>query len=343
MTAMCQATLEQFDADAIRAAVGFEDLIGPVAEALVDFSRGLGESPVSVFAPAGADGDAHVKSAWLPGYPVFVVKVATWFAERARRGGTAGGGLIVVFDARTGDPVALLRDEHHLSDVRTAAAGALATRLLAREDAGTVAVLGTGVQAYLQVLAAASQRPVKDVRIWGRTPESARRLAAALQARRPDLATTPAPTARATCAGADLLITATASTRPLVEPDWLTPGVHITAVGADDATKVELAPGCVARADRIVVDSRELASAFGDLAYAGRAGIQPTHSPEELGDLLAGTSPGRTGSEQITLCKLIGLGVQDLAAANVTLQRLADRGAAASRPASALDLSKEPS
>ena len=95
----------------------------------------------------------HVKSAWLPGSPVFVVKVGSWFAERARLTGNGASGVIMAFDAQTGDPVALLRDDHHLSDVRTAAACALATRLLAREDSSTVGVLGTGVQAYLQVLA----------------------------------------------------------------------------------------------------------------------------------------------------------------------------------------------
>nr|WP_052477524.1 ornithine cyclodeaminase family protein [Kibdelosporangium sp. MJ126-NF4]CEL12677.1 Ornithine cyclodeaminase [Kibdelosporangium sp. MJ126-NF4]CTQ93541.1 Ornithine cyclodeaminase (EC 4.3.1.12) [Kibdelosporangium sp. MJ126-NF4] len=325
-----------FEADAIRAAVGFQDLLDPVAAALTDFSRGLGESPVSVFAPAGRDGDVHVKSAWLPGSSVFVVKVATWFAERARRGDTPGGGLIAVFDAQTGDPVAMLRDEHHLSDVRTAAAGGLAARLLSRANSTTVGVLGTGAQAYLQVLAVAAERPIRTVNVWGRRAESVQRMASALRSRRPDLFVVQSPTARDACAEADVLITATASTSPLVEPDWLAPGTHITAVGADDTEKVELAPGCVARADRIVVDSRELASVYGDLAHATRSGVPST--PDELGEVLAGDVVGRTDDEQITLCKLIGLGVQDLAAATVALRHLAEPDPAAARPASALDL-----
>jgi ornithine cyclodeaminase/alanine dehydrogenase-like protein (mu-crystallin family) len=141
--------------DRIRAAVGFEEVTESVARALADRSRGLGDSPVAVFAPKGRDGDVHVKSAWLLGRAIFTVKVATWFAARAERGDSPSGGIVAVFDARTGDLRALLEDEHHLSDIRTAAAGALATRTLARSDAVTLSVLGTGVQAYLQVLAAA--------------------------------------------------------------------------------------------------------------------------------------------------------------------------------------------
>lgn len=135
------------------------------------------------------------------------------------------------------------------------------------------------------------------------------------------------------------MITATASTQPLVEADWPAAGTYITALGADDAGKVELAPGCVARADLVVVDSRELTALYGDLAYAERAGIQPKAPPIELGELIDGRVPGRTDDEQITVCKLLGLGVQDLAAANATLARLAGQANADRRPASGRDLS----
>ncbi|MEZ0113614.1 ornithine cyclodeaminase/alanine dehydrogenase-like protein (mu-crystallin family) [Catenulispora sp. EB89] len=316
------AGLQFFDADAIRAAVGFEDLVEPVARAFADYSRGLGESPVSMFAPAGKEGDVHVKSAWLPDSPIFVVKVGSWFAERARREATGASGVIMVFDARTGDPVALLRDDHHLSDVRTAAAGALATRLLAREYSHSVGVLGTGMQAFLQVLAAAGERPVTDVRIWGRRTDPANRLAAALRERLAGVNISVVPTPRDACVDTDILITATGSTQPLVEADWLAPGTHITAMGADDAGKVELAPACLARADVVAVDSRELTALYGDLAYAHAAGVRPKTAPVELGELVDSRTPGRATAGQITVAKLIGLGVQDLAAANVTLDRL---------------------
>ncbi|ACU70896.1 Ornithine cyclodeaminase [Catenulispora acidiphila DSM 44928] len=348
MSTASNVGLPIFDAAEIRAAVGFEDLVEPVARAFADYSQGLGESPVSVFAPAGRDGDVHVKSAWLPGSPIFVVKVGSWFAERARLTGNGASGMILAFDAQTGDPVALLRDDHHLSDVRTAAAGALATRLLARQNSSTIGVLGTGVQAYLQVLEAAAERPITSVRIWGRRAEPAQRVATALRRRLPGVDVLEVPTAREACAGVDILITATGSTQPLVEPDWLAPGTHVTSIGADDAGKVELAPGCLARADLVVVDSRQLTVLYGDLAYAQHAGVRLKALPTELGDLIAGRTPGRAADEQITVCKLIGLGVQDLAAANTTLERLNsadapnhsdDSPAPHRQPASAVDLS----
>jgi ornithine cyclodeaminase/alanine dehydrogenase-like protein (mu-crystallin family) len=338
MTTAPPTALPAFDAPAIRAAVAYEHLIEPVARAFADYSQGLGESPVSMFAPAGADGDVHVKSAWLPGSPLFVVKVGSWFR------GHGASGLIIAFDAQTGAPLALLHDDHHLSDVRTAAAGALAARLVARADSRTVGVLGTGVQAYLQVLAVAAERPVTSVRTWGRRAEAAQRVVAALRRRLPlSVDVTAVATPRDACSNVDVLITATSSTQPLVEADWLAPGTHIAAVGADDAGKVELAPACIARADLLVVDSRELTAQYGDLAYALSHGIHPASPAIELGELTGKHTRARTTDDQITICKLIGLGVQDLAAAQVTLERLAAAAttptAPKTQPASALDLS----
>ncbi|MET9134599.1 ornithine cyclodeaminase family protein [Streptomyces antibioticus] len=320
-----------FAPDAIRAAVGYEDVVEPVARALADYSRGLGESPVTVFAPAADEGDVHVKSAWLPGRSVFTVKVASWFLERSRRGGTPGSGVIAVFDAHTGDLRALLEDEHHISDIRTAAAGALAARALARPDSTVLAVLGTGTQAYLQTLAAADVLPLREVRIWGRNPARVRRVADAVRARRPDVRVIASATAPQACAGADVLVTATAAREPFVDVGWLTPGMHITAVGADDPSKAELSAECLARGDRVVVDSRELARTHGDLARAG----MDTKPLSELGEIIAGAEPGRANDDDITVCKLIGLGVQDLAATEVALRRLGEGTSRPRRPAAA--------
>jgi ornithine cyclodeaminase/alanine dehydrogenase-like protein (mu-crystallin family) len=331
--------LVRYGPDQIRAAVGFEDLTDPVARALADFSRGLGEAPVAMFAPAGHDSDVHVKCAWLPGRSIFTVKVATWFAARAARGDPPGGGVVAAFDARTGDLRALLEDEGHLTDSRTAAAGALAARFMARADASVLGVLGSGVQAYLQSLAAAAERPVRTIRIWARQRTRAERLGRALLVRRPELSIDIVETPEHACCGAHIVVTTTASLEPLIEARWLRPGVHVTAVGADDATKCELAPDCLAAAGRIVVDSRGLSAEFGDVARALRTGaIDPSRIAGEFGEVVGGTIPGRTGDNEITICKLIGLGVQDLAAAEVTLERLESGSPSQPRPASALDL-----
>jgi ornithine cyclodeaminase len=273
-----------------------------------------------VFAPAGQDGDVHVKSAWLPGMPVFTVKVAAWFAARATTGRAAHSGFIAVLDAATGDLRALLRDDHHLTDLRTAAAGAVAARLLARADARTVAVLGTGTQAYLQVLAVCAVRPVDTVLIWGRNQEAAHRLAARL----PELSAVVTAEPEAAVRRADIVVTATSSRQPILRGQWLAPGQHVTAIGADDPGKAELDPGCFARADLLAVDSRrDTPRIAGDLRAAIDAGaVQADDVHAELGELLLGRHPGRRDDSQLTVAKLIGLGVQDLASAEVALRRL---------------------
>jgi ornithine cyclodeaminase/alanine dehydrogenase-like protein (mu-crystallin family) len=304
----------------IRAAVGLADLIEPVAHVLAEFSQGRGESPIMVFAPAGQDGDVHVKSAWLPGMAVFTVKVAAWFASRAAAGRAAHSGFIAVLDAATGDLRALLRDDHHLTDLRTAAAGAVAARLLARADARTVAVLGTGTQAYLQVLAVRAVRPVDTVLIWGRNQEAAHRLAARL----PELSVVVAAEPEAAVRRADIVLTATSSRQPILRGEWLAPGQHVTAIGADDPGKAELDPDCFSRADLLAVDSRrDTPRIAGDLRAAIDAGaVQAGDIHAELGELVLGHRPGRRDDSQLTVAKLIGLGVQDLASADVAMRRL---------------------
>jgi ornithine cyclodeaminase len=302
----------------IRRAVGLAELIEPVARGFAEFSLGHGQAPIMVFAPAGQDGDVHVKSAWLAGMPVFTVKVASWFAPRG------SSGFVAVLDATTGDLRALLRDEHYLTDLRTAAAGAVAARLLARANASVLAVLGTGTQAYLQVLAAHAVRPIGTVRLWGRDPGAAHRLSARLRDRLPAVSVMVAERAEYAVRGADVVVTTTSSRRPVLRGAWLSAGQHVTAIGADDPSKAELDPDCFARADLLAVDSREETPRFaGDLRAALDAGVvAATDIDAEIGELLLGVHPGRRDGTQITVAKLIGLGVQDLTAADVALRHL---------------------
>jgi ornithine cyclodeaminase len=326
VSAIAGTRLAYFGPTEVRERVGYPDLIEPLSGAFIDYSRRLGETSSQVLAPAGEEGSVHIKSAWLPGREVFTVKMGSWFAERARVYGLGGSGVIAVFDATTGDPVAILEDEHHLSDVRTAAAGALAARTLARSDSTCLAVLGTGVQAYLQALAATDVLPIEHLRIWGRDSQKAARLVAIIQRRRPALDITVVDSVAQACRGSDVVITATASRTPLVEAQWLDAGTHITAVGADEPGKAELTRECFDRADTVVVDGLEFAAGFGELSES-----RVRHGTAvELGEVLVGTTRGRTGRDQVTVCKLVGLGIQDLVAAHVALDAL--RGGAPRRP-----------
>ncbi|MFD1537269.1 ornithine cyclodeaminase family protein [Nonomuraea guangzhouensis] len=321
--------MKVFDAPALRRAVGFADLIEPVAQIFAEFSQGRGQAPIQILRPAGDQGDAHVKSACMPGRSIFTVKVATWFAAAQ----PPTGGFIAALDARTGAPLALLRDEHHLTDVRTAAAGAVAARALARPDAAVLTVAGTGAQAYLQALATCAVLPIEQVIVWGRRESAATAVCAALAARLPDRLVRAASDAKQAVRQADVIVTATSSTTPILAGQWLRPGQHVTAVGADDPAKAELDAACFHRADLVVADSRQAARQFaGDLRAAG------ADVDAELGELLLGRHPGRADRSQITIAKLVGLGIQDLVAAETALRLLEHGPPERPAPASAHDL-----
>jgi ornithine cyclodeaminase len=307
----------------LRAAVSLRDLLEPVRCALADFSRGDGHAGVITFAPAGPDGDVHVKTAWLPGGRYFSVKVATWFTGRAHAHGGPADGYLAVHDARTGEPVAILRDEHYLTDLRTAAAGAATITALARAGSRQLGVIGTGTQARLQAMAACEVAAIRRIRVWGRNPERASGLCGTLARQHPEIAVDVAPTAAAAVAGADIVVTATTSREPVISGSWLVPGQHIVAVGADDPGKAELDPECFRRADVVAVDSRHQTPRLaGDLRAAIEAGAVELSGLTEIGDVIAGRARGRRSDDQVTVAKLIGLGVQDLAAAQVALRKL---------------------
>jgi ornithine cyclodeaminase/alanine dehydrogenase-like protein (mu-crystallin family) len=308
----------------LRAALDLEALIEPVGRALREASRGLAQDAIATLWPGAIpeDGDVYVKSACVRGHAVYVVKVSPWFAATARRG-EAQGGFLAVFDAADGRTVALLEDAHYLSDLRTAAAGALAARALAPARVHTVGVLGTGSQAYWQVRAVATQRPFARLVAWGRTPARVHHLLERLRPALPDVALDVAPSPRAVVEASEVVITATSARDPLIAGEWLRPGQHLTAVGADDPLKCELDASCLRRAERLIVDSRAANLALGDVHRAvalGELRAEDVHG--ELGAVLAGACAGRRADAEVTIAKLVGVGVQDLAAAEVALERL---------------------
>lgn len=311
------------DAESIRAGIGFEDLIEPVSRAFEESSAGLADNGLIAMFPADRpqDGDVYVKTGTLRGHGVYIVKIAPWFAGNVERG-LPQGGFVGVFDSGTGQTLALLCDEHYLSDIRTAAAGAVAARWLAPSNVGSAAVLGAGVQAYWQPLALYRERPFSSLTIWARDPQKAERLKARLAGKLPGVAISCSPDLERTVRSADVLITATQAREPLVRGEWLRQGAHVTAVGADDATKSELDASALRRAT-VFVDMREVAEANGDVHRAineGRYSIDDLAG--ELGDVISGRITGRTGDDDITVAKLVGIGAQDLVAAEATLARL---------------------
>ena len=271
--------------------------------------------PVLSMAIEAANGEVDVKTAYVPGLDGFAIKVSPGFFDNPQLGLPSLNGLMVLFSATTGLVQAVLLDNGYLTDVRTAAAGAVAAKHLAPARVGTVGVIGAGVQADLQLRALKLVRDFDRVLVWTRDAQKAAayadRMSAAL-----GCSVDVAPTAEACVAASRVVLTATPARQPLVRAEWLRPGQHITAMGSDSGEKNELEPAVFARADRFVCDRRNQSEALGELRAALAAGaVDNRFAATELGDICAGRSPGRIGDSEITVCDLTGTGVQDTAIA----------------------------
>ncbi len=308
----------------VRAALGMAACIDACERAFAQYSGGGAETPdvISLGVPEH-QGSVHVKAGHLHTQPYLAVKVASGFPNNIELGLPANDGLVMVFDAVTGAPAAFLLDNGFITDLRTGAAGGVAARHLAKEQVWNVAVIGSGAQARYQLDALALVRPgFRRVRLWGRSPERAAAAVADLR-ERPGLPEgcefEVAEDVHAAVEDADVVITCTATRAPLVRGEWLSEGVHITAVGADEQDKQELETAVIARADILAVDSRKQCAAFGELHHALSAGLVKESKAVELGQICLGAEKGRTAGHQLTVCDLTGVGVQDVAAANVVM------------------------
>ncbi len=270
------------------------------------------------------NGEIDIKSAYLPGYPGIAVKVSTGYFDNPTRGLPSLGGLMVVFDAETGLPQAALFDNGYLTDLRTALAGAVAASHLAVPEASVAAVLGAGMQASLQLEALRLVRPIERANVWARHPERAAAFAEEVGARL-GMPVEPAASAAEAAADADVLVTTTPSTEPLIDMDVLHPGLHITAVGSDAEHKQELAAALVAATDVFVCDHLDQSHRLGELRAATAAGVD-TDRAVELGEVIAGRAAGRTSSDAVTVCDLTGTGAQDTAIATLAVQRCVTTG-----------------
>lgn len=265
---------------------------------------------------------------WMPGYlgdpPVFGAKLVGVFEKNFDLGMHSHNGVVALFETEHGRPFAIV-DAAEITAIRTAAASGLATRLLARPDTTSLAILGYGVQAQQHIAAMLCVRDFTDVRVWGRSADKAQAFCTE-QAARHGVAITPFGSARAAIDGADVICTVTGSPTPIVLGDWLTPGQHINAVGTSFPGLRELDGRAVARS-LLFVDLREGALAqAGEFQMARDEGlIDDDHILGEIGEVALGRVEGRTNAEDITLYKSLGLVVQDLAAAHHVYEKAVAR------------------
>jgi ornithine cyclodeaminase/alanine dehydrogenase-like protein (mu-crystallin family) len=295
-----------------------------MAMALEALARGHAYQPLRVvLRPPNARGLIGLMPAVLSAEgrkPAYGLKALCLFADNPARGKDAHQGGVLLFDGETGELMALM-NASAITAIRTAAVSGLATRLLAREDAGDLALIGAGVQARTHLVAMAAVRQLRRVRVASRNLEHARALAREMQSQ---LACGIEAVASVEDAlqGADLIVTATNSAQPVLQRAWVAAGTHINAVGSSLPGTREVDTATMAAA-ALFVDRREstLAEAGDYLLAAAEGTIGPGHIRAELGEVLTGEHGGRRTPEEITLFKSLGLAIEDLAAAEFLYQR----------------------
>jgi alanine dehydrogenase len=307
----------------VERALDSDALVDALADTFARLSAGEASMPqrIAVEVPERR-GAVLLMGAHLEGRGSLTTKLVSLFPDNPRGGPPTHQAAIVVFDAATGTPTALM-DGTSVTALRTAGGSRLATRLLARADAAVLAILGTGVQGEVHARALARERAWEQVRIAGRDQAAAERLAAQLR-KETGAPVTASESFAAAMSGADVVCAATAATEPVVRREWLEPGAHVNSVGYTTAGR-EVDTDTI-RDALVVVESREAALAeSNDIRWAIQDGVaEPQAVHAELGELVAGTRPGRTAADQITLYKSLGVAAEDDAAAALVVDA-ADR------------------
>jgi ornithine cyclodeaminase len=300
----------------IEALIDFDAAAQAIKAAYVATSLGQVNLPPVGHITFAQGADCHIKYGHMAGDANFVIKVPTGFPENDAKGLPSGNGLVLVLSAVTGMVEAMLHDEMMLTDIRTGIGGAIASRALARADSRVALVVGTGPQARRQIEAHAALMPNLSFQVWGRTSTKVDDLIADLA---PHIGVKRAYDLEDATRSADVVITATGSKSPILKLDWVQPGTHITAVGADAPGKQELEIGLVARADVLAVDLVAQCLDHGEVSHAAAKGLITADDLHEIGTLLNGTSLGRVDDSKITITDLTGIAAQDIAMANTVL------------------------
>lgn len=320
----------------IRGLVRLEDVIEPVRESFKSYSQGRANIPPvqHLEMPARKHGALHIKTGHVEPLDFCLVKVASTFPENTRNvpPSPSINGVIMVFSAVDGEPVAVLEDRAWITQARTAGAGAVVAELLARPGAATLSIIGSGTQARLQATAILHVLPgIGKLVVWGRSTANARRFAEEMRAGHPGLAVEVANAPEAAVRAADILVTATYATEPIVRGEWLPEGVLVIGMGADSIHKRELDAEVLLRADKVYVDSRSQNEILAEVGHGIREGLFDAGRIDgEIGDLLLaagdGASAGRTSGRERILGKLTGVAVQEVFVCDYLLRCLGIAG-----------------
>ena len=267
------------------------------------------------------NGDLDIKTAYIRGLDSFAIKIAAGFYDNGKLGLPTSSGMMVLVSAKTGFPEAALFDNSYLTQVRTGAAGAIAAKYLAKETVETVGVIGAGTQARYQMMGLKQVRNFSRLLIYGLIPEEVDQYIAEMT---PLLGVEiiKADNAESVVRESEIVVTTTPSRQPYLKAEWVHPGLHITAMGADGDEKQELFAGVFGRADLIACDRKAQCLVRGELHHALEAHIiSQDDDIIELGELTSGSRSGRSTPQQVTVCDLTGVGVQDTAIALLAFQK----------------------
>jgi len=298
------------------------DAAALIAEGFIAHANGRVQlPPVQSFQFPASNGDCCVKSAWMLGDEVFSVRVSAGFYGNPAKGFSSNDGLTLIFSALTGQPVALLRDGGWLTSMRTALAGQIVARAMAPSQVRGIGVVGTGDQARMQLEQLMPVTACRRLTVYGRNQQGLEQYCEFAEALGFDVAAT--HDVKDVATNSNLIVTATPSHEAIIANEWVNPGTHITAIGADSLGKQELDVHLVARADVIVVDSIEQCCQFGEISAPFKSGLIDKGRLVALGSVLSGHAIGRQDDTQITVADLTGLGVQDAQIAKCAMASLA--------------------
>jgi ornithine cyclodeaminase len=285
------------------------DLVPLIEAGFVAYSAGR-----AVIPPVGEllldNGDVHIKYGYLRQDDYYVIKIASGFYDNAQFGLPTSNGLMLLFRQQTGELQSVLLDEGRLTDIRTAVAGAIAAKYLAPLVVERIGIVGTGIQAHLQLQHLAQVTSCRDVLVWDRTEPQREQYREEL-ARSGFQVEMTAETAEI-MGSCNLIVTCTPATEPLLMQSDLRPGTHITAVGADTPHKQEVDGAILGQADVVVADSIAQCLVRGEIHQAIKNGFLAEADIVELGSIIEGTNPGRKDQNQITIADLTGVAVQDI-------------------------------
>ena len=308
--------------DHIRELLPMPECIELMADALAALARDEVHQPLrTIIRPPNARGLLGLMPAYRGGERgAFGMKAICVFPDNPSQGKDAHQGAVILFSRETGEMLALM-NASEITAIRTAAVSAVATRLLAREDAQELAIIGAGVEARTHLAALACIRPISRARVSARNFEHAERLAREMRSSIP-FQIAPVESNEAAVRDADLIVTATSSLEPVINKEWISPGAHINAIGTHSPSSREIDSGTMAVA-KIFVDRRESAlNEAGDYLLAAKEGvIGPENIVAEIGELLIGIKPGRASTSEITLFKSLGLAIEDVACAEYLYQK----------------------